>query len=315
VLLGLHHVTAFAGDAQTNLDFYTGVMGLRLIKRTVNFDDPATYHFYFGDGNGTPGTILTFFPWPTAPPGQAGAGYAAGVSFVVPKNSLEAWIDRLRHAKIAVTGPRMRFDEEFIAFSDPHGLQLELFATWPESGDPSIVRLHSATLCEADADRTLRALETTLGFRHVSNEGDRIRLELAGTPLDVIAMPGASRGKPSAGTVHHIAWRVANEAEQSQWRAKLVEAGFGVTRVIDRQYFRSIYFREPGGVLFEIATDGPGFFVDETNLGESLKLPPWLEPIRASLERRLPVITVPRVTAPHLAESQMPDQTRPEEPR
>jgi glyoxalase family protein len=315
VLLGLHHVTAFAGDAQTNLDFYTGVMGLRLIKRTVNFDDPGTYHFYFGDANGTPGSIPTFFPWPTAPPGQKGTGQAAGVSFAVPKNSLDAWIDRLRAAKIDVTGPHSRFDEDFISFSDPHGLMLELFATEPESGDPSITRLHSATLCEVDADRTLGALETTLGFRHVSNEGDRIRLALAGTPLDVIAMPGASRGKPSAGTVHHIAWRVANEAEQNQWRAKLVEAGFGVTRVIDRQYFRSIYFREPGGVLFEIATDGPGFFVDETNLGESLKLPPWLEPIRASLERRLPAITVPGVTERHLAGLRMPDQTLSEESR
>ncbi len=302
MLLGLHHVTAFAGDAQTNLDFYTGVMGLRLIKRTVNFDDPGTYHFYFSDANGTPGTILTFFPWPTAPPGQAGAGQAAGASFAVPKNSLGAWIDRLHEARIAVTGPRTRFDEDFIAFSDPHGLALELFATESESADPSIVRLHSATLCEADADRTLAALGTTLGFEHVSNEGDRTRLKLAGTPLDVIAMPGVSRGRPSAGTVNHIAWRVANEAEQNQWREKLVEAGFGVTRVIDRQYFRSIYFREPGGVLFEIATDGPGFFVDETNLGESLKLPPWLEPIRASLERRLPVVTIPHFVEQHLAE-------------
>jgi glyoxalase family protein len=292
VLRGLHHVTAFAGDAQTNLDFYTGVLGLRLIKRTVNFDDPGTHHFYFGDANGTPGTILTFFPWPTAPPGLAGAGQAAGVSFAVPKNSLGAWTDRLRQARIAVGAPRTRFGEEFIEFRDPHGLPLELFGTAPESCDPSlaqaIVRLHSATLLEADADRTFCALENTLGFRRVSNEGDRTRFDVAGTPLDVVATPGAGRGRPSAGSVHHIAWRAANQAEQNQWRVRLVEAGFGVTRVIDRQYFRSIYFREPGGVLFEIATDGPGFFIDEQKLGEALKLPPWLEPIRASLERRLP---------------------------
>lgn len=291
MLPGLHHVTAFAGDAQTNLDFYTRVMGLRLIKRTVNFDDPGTYHFYFGDANGTPGTILTFFPWPAAPPGVAGAGQAAGVSFAVPKSSLEAWTDRLRKAGIPVTGPRTRFGEEFIAFHDPHGLPVELFASAPESAnapdDPSIVRLHSATLCEADPQRTFAALEDTLGFRYVSNEGDRTRFDVAGTPLDVVAMPGAGRAKPSAGSVHHIAWRVANREEQDEWRAKLVEAGLRVTRVIDRQYFRSIYFREPGGVLFEIATDGPGFFIDEINPGESLKLPPWLEPIRASIERRL----------------------------
>jgi glyoxalase family protein len=194
---------------------------------------------------------------------------------------------RLRDARISVEGPYTRFCETFIQFADPHGLSLELFATAPEGDDPSITRLHSATLCEAHMERTLGVLET-LGFKYISSEGERSRLDLAGTPLDVIAMPGVEPGRMSAGIVHHIAWRVASDAEQLEWRAKLTDAGFRVTRVIDRQYFRSIYFREPGGVLFEIATDGPGFFIDEVELGQSLKLPPWLEPIRDSIERRLP---------------------------
>jgi glyoxalase family protein len=292
VLLGLHHVTAFAGDAQTNLDFYSRFLGLRLIKLTVNFDDPGTYHFYLGDARGTPGTILTFFPWPTAPAGRAGTGQSPGVSFAVPRNSLDAWMKRARDTGISVNGPHTRFGEEFIQFADPQGLSLELFASAPDSDDPSITRLHSGTLCEAQTERTFGALET-LGFKYVSSEGNRSRFDLAGTPLDVVAMPGVEPGRMSAGMVHHIAWRVASEAEQLAWRAKLTQAGLRVTRVIDRQYFRSIYFREPGGVLFEIATDGPGFFIDEPRLGQSLKLPPWLEPIRDSIERRLPLLSEP----------------------
>jgi glyoxalase family protein len=283
VLLGLHHVTAFAGDAQTNLDFYTRFMGLRLIKRTVNFDDPGTYHFYFGDANGTSGTILTFFPWPTAPPGRSGTGQATGVSLTSGRESLVSWKTRLQAASIHVDGPHVRFGEEFITFRDPHGLIIEVFAV---PGD-SEMRLHSATLCESQFERTAAALQT-LGFQYVGTEGDRTRFDLAGTPLDVLVTSGAEPGRMSAGTVHHIAWRVADEAAQTEWRTKLKDAGLHVTRGIDRQYFRSIYFREPGGVLFQIATDGPGFFVDEPVLGVSLKLPPWLEPIRDSIERRLP---------------------------
>jgi glyoxalase family protein len=282
VLLGLHHVTAFAGDAQTNLDFYTQFMGMRLIKRTVNFDDPGTYHFYFGDDRGTPGTILTFFPWPTAPAGRAGTGQAAGVSLAVALDSFGEWITRLRAANIPVDGPLTRFGEEYISFRDPHGLPIELFA-----GDSA--RLHSMTLCEADSKKTFETL-ALLGFERVSEDANRTRFELAGTPLDVLTAPGVEPGRMSSGTVHHIAWRVADETSQKTWREKLKSAGLRVTRVIDRQYFRSIYFREPGGVLFEIATDGPGFFIDETDLGQSLKLPPWLEPIRDSIERRLPAL-------------------------
>ena len=290
MLLGLHHVTAFAGDAQTNLDFYTQFMGLRLIKRTVNFDDPGTYHFYFGDAAGTPGTILTFFPWPTAPPGRAGTGQSAGVSFSIPRNALDAWMTRLKNARVDVAGPFVRFGESYVQFRDPHGLPLELFATAPESADPAIVKLHSQTLCEADAEKTASFLTGTFGCKYVSNEGERMRFDLAGTPLDVLAMADAGHGKMSAGVVHHIAWRVPDEAQQMEWRAKLTAAGLRCTRVIDRQYFKSIYFREPGGVLFEIATEGPGFFIDESELGRALKLPPWLEPIRDSIERRLPEV-------------------------
>lgn len=281
MLLGLHHVTAFAGDAQTNLDFYTQVMGLRLIKRTVNFDDPGTYHFYYSDERGMPGRIITFFPWPTAPPGRAGTGQAAGVSLAVPQGSLDSWIKRLRDASVHVDEPQVRFDEEFISFRDPHGLRIELFAAGVS------IRLHSVTLCEVDPEKTFATL-SLLGFKRVAEHGDRTRFDLAGTPLDVLAMPGAEPGRISSGVVHHIAWRVADEQTQDAWRERLKKAGVHVTRVIDRQYFKSIYFREAGGVLFEIATDGPGFFIDEEVLGQSLKLPPWLEPIRDSIERRLP---------------------------
>jgi glyoxalase family protein len=291
VLLGLHHVTAFAGDAQTNLDFYTQFMGLRLIKRTVNFDDPGTYHFYFGDDLGTPGQILTFFPWPTAPiAGRSGTGQAAGVSFDSGSDSLDIWMKRLQAANIHFDGPHVRFGEEFIAFKDPHGLAIEMFASQSFTSRRSAMQLHSTTLCESQVERTSGALET-LGFKQVGTEGDRTRFDLNGTPLDVLVTPGAEPGRMSSGIVHHIAWRVANESVQLAWRAKLRDAGFKVTRVIDRQYFKSIYFREPGGVLFEIATDGPGFFIDEPVLGQSLKLPPWLEPIRDSIERRLPPLT------------------------
>ncbi len=290
MLLGLHHVTAFAGDAQTNLDFYTRFMGLRLIKRTVNFDDPGTYHFYFGDASGQPGTVLTFFPWPTAPPGRAGTGQSAGVSFSIPRNSLDAWMARLKNARVDATGPLERFGESYVRFRDPHGLPLELFAAAPESDNPAIVKLHSQTLCEADAEKTASFLTSTFGAQPTVSEPNRSRFELGGSTLDVLAMPGTGHGKMSAGIVHHIAWRVADEEQQIEWRAKLTAAGLRCTRVIDRQYFKSIYFREPGGVLFEIATDGPGFFVDETELGRALKLPPWLEPIRDSIERRLPEV-------------------------
>jgi glyoxalase family protein len=293
VLRGLHHVTAFAGDAQSNLDFYTEFLGLRLIKRTVNFDDPATYHFYFGP-SAQPGVIATFFPWPTAPAGRTGSGQVPALAFAVPKNALGYWIERARPAKVDCSAPETRFGDALITLRDRAGLPVELIERKTTSARNGIVRLHSATLSVADPEPTARFLTDLLDFQYAASEHDRARFVLDGALVDVIAAPDADRAKLSSGMVHHVAWRVADEAEQSHWREKLKAAGVRVTRVIDRKYFRSIYFREPGGVLFEIATEGPGFTVDEPaeRLGCALQLPPWLEPIRESIERRLPKVNL-----------------------
>jgi glyoxalase family protein len=281
VLLGLHHVTAFAGNAQRNLDFYRGVLGLTLVKRTVNFDDPATYHFYYGDARANPGSLLTFFPWPTAPAGRAGPGQITGATFAVPPDALSGWIDR------ASSPVSERFGEKWIPLCDPAGLTVELIGI--DDGD---LRLHSVTLRESDVERTGAFLTTVLGFSQVATEGGRTRFRQNAAVIDLVASTEARRGRLSAGMVHHVAFRVADEAAQLEWRARLMQAGVHVTRVIDRRYFRSIYFREPGGTLFEIATDGPGFFVDEAQLGSGLRLPPWLESERDSIERRLPAVTI-----------------------
>ncbi len=258
MLLGFHHVTAFAGDAQSNLHFYRECFGLSLVKRTVNYDDPATYHFYFGDALGTPGSLLTFFPWLTAPAGKEGTGQAIRIRFAGPKLDGEV--------------------------ADPAGLKL--FVTRAENP-----RIESVALRVADGEPTARFLTEMLGFKAVAPN----RFDLAGSEIEIVEAPGMDRVKLSSGMIHHIAFRVADAAQQLEWRAKLKDAGVRITRVIDRQYFKSIYFREPGGVLFEIATDGPGFLIDEPAdaLGTSLKLPPWLEPIRESIERRLPPINSP----------------------
>lgn len=255
MLLGFHHVTAFAGDAQTNLNFYTQTLGLRLVKRTVNYDDPATYHFYYGDEFGSPGSLLTFFPWPTAPAGREGSGQAIGIRYAVPRRVPET--------------------------HDPAGLRLDAVP------GPT-PRIESVTLRVADAGPSARFLTEMLGFKECGAN----RFELAGSLIELLEAPGMERAKLSSGMIHHIALRVADEAAQNEWRAKLKGSGVRVTRVIDRQYFRSIYFREPGGVLFEIATDGPGFLIDEAAdaLGTELKLPPWLEPIREGVMRRLPAL-------------------------
>jgi glyoxalase family protein len=283
----MHHVTAFAGDAQRNLDFYTRFMGMRLVKRTVNFDDPSTYHFYFGDARATPGSLLTFFPWPTAPAPRVGSGQIAGASFAVSKDALSGWMDRARRARIACSTPAKRFGEEWIVLSDPAGLPVELLGV-----DDGEMRLHSATLRESDVERTAAFLTGMLGFSYVGTEGDRTRFQSNHAVIDILATPGAQRGRLSSGMVHHIAFRVADETVQLAWREKLKQAGVHVTRVIDRLYFRSIYFREPGGALFEIASVGQGFFVDEAELGSGLRLPPWLEGIRESIERRLPAVHI-----------------------
>ncbi|HEX4961835.1 MAG TPA: ring-cleaving dioxygenase [Thermoanaerobaculia bacterium] len=305
---GIHHVTAMASDPQANVDFYTGVLGLRLVKRTVNFDDPGTYHLYYGDEVGHPGTILTFFPWPGARRGVQGAGQATVTSFSVPQGSFGYWTERLSRLGVTHEEPRQRFDEEVLTLLDPDGLRLELVAVaadprapWeggPVPAEHAVRGFDGVTLTEWNAHVTENLLAGTLGFRRVAEHGERMRFEVGeggpGARVDVLGAPSAVRGHVSAGTVHHVAWRSADEPDQLAWREAVAETGLYVTPVLDRQYFRSIYFREPGGVLFEIATDPPGFTRDETveSLGTALKLPPWLEASRQQIQEALPPIEV-----------------------
>lgn len=307
---GIHHVTAIAGDPQRNLDFYTGVLGLRLVKLTVNYDDPHTYHLYFADDEGSPGTILTFFPWPGAPRGRPGTGQATVTSFSVPDGALGFWTERLKSRGIPFDGPASRFEEEFVRFADPDGLALELVAhAKGETGETrdygpvpagfAVRGFFGVTLSEEGYERTSALLTGTLGFRVAAETGNRFRYEAeaigAGAVVDVLCLPYGQRGHVAAGTVHHVAWRTPSAREQVEWRKRLVGAGYDVTPVIDRLYFRSIYFREPGGVLFEIATDPPGFSVDEPadRLGSRLMLPARLESRRPELEKVLPPLRLP----------------------
>ncbi|MCS6965080.1 MAG: ring-cleaving dioxygenase [Thermoflexus sp.] len=306
-ILGLHHVTAMGGAPHRNVRFYREVLGLRLVKRTVNFDDPGTYHLYYGDALGRPGTLLTFFPWPGARPGRVGVGQVAVTAFTIPEAAIGYWEKRLRAYGVAMERAASRLEEEEVVlrFQDPDGLWLELAAHpqaetrpgWPEGPVPleyGIRGLHTVTMREAVAEPTLRFLIEGMGFRLVQEEGDRIRLAVGpggpGAWVDLQVDPRAPRGHIAVGTVHHVAWRVRNDAEQGAWRTRLQALGLYVTPVMDRKYFHSIYFREPGGVLFEIATDPPGFTVDEApeRLGTGLMLPDWLEPMRGEIERALP---------------------------
>ncbi|GIV96975.1 MAG: diguanylate cyclase [Herpetosiphonaceae bacterium] len=308
-ILGIHHVTAIAGNPQQNIDFYTGLLGLRLIKVTVNFDDPGTYHFYFGDDMGRPGTIMTFFPWPGAPRGRRGTGQVTTVAFSISGESLSFWEERLRAAGIAAAGPVARFKEQVLSFFDPDGLQLELVANkddrrsgWAEGPVPAehaIRGFYGVTMSIAGYERSASLLTEILGFRKVAESDSCFRYAVGegspGSLVDILSLPEAPRGQVSVGTIHHIAWRTANDEQQLGWREKLVDQGYNVTPVQDRQYFHSIYFREPGGVLFEIATDSPGFTVDESpeQLGTGLKLPAWLERQRQQIERVLPPLRMP----------------------
>ncbi len=309
-LMGVHHVTAIAGNPQENLDFYLGLLGFRLVKKTVNFDDPGTYHLYYGDETGQPGTILTFFPWPGAPRGQRGTGQITVTSFSVPEDSLGYWIDRLNRFAVRFEGPRPRFNEEFITFYDPDGLKLELVAhagkreshPWkagPVSEEHAISGIHSVTLAVANPEPTSRLLTETLNFPMLGQEGERLRFQAGeGSSvgiIDVLSLPGEQPGRISVGTVHHVAWRVGSFEKQQVWRQRIAESGSHVTRVLDRNYFRSIYFHEPGGTLFEIATDPPGFTFDEKvdKLGSGLMLPRWLEDRRTELEQILPQLNMP----------------------
>jgi len=304
-LKGIHHITAIAADPQRNLDFYTEVMGLRLVKLTVNFDDPGTYHFYFGNEIGTPGSILTFFPWPGAEKGATGAGQVVAIAFAVSIGSLTFWSARLRAHGVDPAPEVQRFGEQVLRFQDPDGLWLELVET--EQRDPGVARqrgpvpasyalsgFHSATISELIHDHTA-SLVSHMGFAEDGRESDRLRYRASGPGaaiLDVVEQPKARFGRLGTGTVHHIAFRAPTDEQQVDWRRDLLGLGYHVTPVIDRMYFHSIYFREPGGVLFEIATDPPGFAIDESpeHLGERLTLPSWLESDRRDVERRLPVL-------------------------
>jgi glyoxalase family protein len=309
-ILGIHHITAIAGDPQSNLDFYAGALGLRLVKLTVNFDDPGTYHLYYGDGVGHPGTILTFFPWPKAPRGRRGTGQVTETAFAIPENALPYWIARLAEHGVAFEGPFDRFGEQVISFSDPDGMGIELVATktarsnrayqdGPVPLEFAIRGFHSATLTEGDHRATDGLLTDTMGFKLVGEDGNRIRYAAdsgeAARLVDLIHSPHEKPGRVLAGTVHHIAWRTVDDAQQRGWRTALAGLNYGVSPVMDRKYFHSIYYREPGGILFEIATDPPGFAVDEApeELGSKLVLPPWLEPERKQLESVLPPLRLP----------------------
>lgn len=310
---GLHHVTAIAEDPQRNVDFYTTVLGLRLVKTTVNFDAPGTYHLYYGDEAGRPSTLLTFFPWPGAPAGRQGTGMTTATAFSVPPQSLGWWQQRLRRLGVRAEDPVERPAEEVLRLRDPDGLVIELVAAdgddrsgWDGAGDIpadlAIRGLHSVTLAEALPDPTAELLSEMLGMETGQEQAGRTRFTMAGgqpgTFVDVAATPG-SRGRQAAGTVHHIAFRAPDRETQAQWRRQLLDAGVEVTEIFDRQYFTSIYFREPGGVLLEIATDQPGFTVDEPllELGQALKLPPWLEPDREQIAAALPALRVPPAPA------------------
>lgn len=316
VIPGIHHVTAIAGDPQRNLDFYVGVMGLRFLKKTVNFDDPTTYHLYYGDDAGRPGTILTFFPWPGARKGRRGTGQTTAVSFRVPPDSLPYWEERLAEREVPFRRPAPRLGEALLSLEDPDGLRLELVAD-PEADDGkgflreegpvppehAIRGFHGVTLTEDGHERTASLLREVMRFEAAGEEGSLFRFRGAGagpgTPgrsVDVLSRPGDAGGLVAVGTVHHVAFRAPDEEQQRAWREEIARAGFDVTPVRDRHYFRSIYFREPGGVLFEIATDPPGFTVDEpaAELGTGLRLPPWLEGRRQEIEAALPPLRAPR---------------------
>src|SRR5262245_819118 len=326
-ILGIHHVTAIASDPQKNIDFYTQILGLRLVKLTVNFDDPATYHLYFGDEIGHPGTILTFFPWPNAPKGLRGTGQVISISFSIPVHSINYWVDRLESKKVAVLGPAKRFSdiEEVLTLYDPDGIELELVANrsgkdkmhyvWKEGPVPiehAIRGFHSVTLSEVGYEYTAHVLTNELGFKFLSQDGSRFRFQISETKtfgrnkngkqvyhgsdiVDLLCLPGAQYGIMGVGTIHHVAWRTPSDKQQKVLRARIVKAGLNATPIIDRTYFHSVYFREPGGVLFEIATNPPGFAIDEKveELGTHLKLPPWLESVRKDLEKVLPPVRLP----------------------
>lgn len=311
---GLHHVTAVTRDGQANVDFYRNVLGQRLVKKTVNFDVPDTYHFYFADEVGTPGSVLTFFAWNNVKRGVRGNGETAALAYNIPQNSLGFWQEHLKRQGVAVHPVEQRFDSDVLPFDDPDGMRIELVTTnaqpgirlWDEGPIPEVHALrgfHSVTLWLDELEPTADLLVNRMGYTLEGGEGNRHRFTGSrGAPghiVDILHRPRQPEDLPDeaifgAGSIHHIAFRVPTDDAQLEYQSALRMAGYGVTPVRDRSYFHSIYFHEPGGVLFEIATDTPGFLIDEPveSLGESLKLPEWFETNRDSIQKSLAPLTL-----------------------
>ena len=308
-LLGLHHITAITSDVQKNFDFYTHVLGLRFVKRTVNFDDPHTYHLYYGDEKGSPGTILTFFPWKDLPNGKRGTGQATGIGYVISKDSKKYWRKRLKDHKITYEESQ-RFEDKVLSFEDPDGLLIELISSelaikqdnhaWRSEipMEHAIRGFHSVTLTEAGYEETAALLEN-MGFQKKGEENNRHRFQPLADALplnfiDLLCAPNKLPGTLGYGTVHHVAFRTKDDVSEIKDRKELIKLHRNPTTVIDRIYFRSVYFKEPGGILFEIATDSPGFTIDENidELGMHLKIPPWYEHFRRDIEKELPELKI-----------------------
>lgn len=306
-ILGLHHITAIAGNAQRNYDFYAKTLGLRLVKKTVNFDDPGTYHFYYGDEVGTPGSILTFFPWSNVKKGRAGTGMATEIGYSVPKESLEFWNNRFNEMKVKHGEINERFGEQYLSFEDPDGLQLSLIVPTAEDvrkpwttkdikEDGAVKGFHSVVLTLRSVEPTAKILTDIFGYQLLSQEGNRYRFmtdaSSTGNIVDIVEDPSGNAGINAGGTNHHVAFRAKDDTVMMEFREKVKAAGWNITEKIDRNYFYSLYFREPGGVLFEIASDNPGFAIDEpvSELGKHLMLPAQFESHRQRIEEWLPVL-------------------------
>jgi glyoxalase family protein len=303
---GIHHITAIAGNAKRNLDFYTRVLGLRLVKKTVNFDDPGTYHFYFANEAGDPGTILTFFPWEGIARGSRGTGQSTETAFAVPEGSLGFWKNRLNEENVLFNNPSSRLDENYLAFLDPDGLKIELVETNQAFLDPypvedipndaAIRGFHYSTLAVRDHVSTADLLTSVFGYELIAQEGNRYRYsskeKVAGHLIDLVNLPSQAQGQVAGGSVHHVAFRTESLESQLKVREHVLDFGLRPTDQINRDYFMSIYFREPQGILFEIATDPPGFAIDEepSSLGKALKLPERYEAIREKIEASLPAL-------------------------
>ena len=307
---GIHHVTAITADAQRNIDFYCGVLGLRLVKLTVNFDDPGSYHLYYGDELGRPGSIMTFFAWPGSYRGKVGPPQVTSTAFAVPAGALDFWSARLNEHGVATDAPAERLGERLVHFTDPDGMGLDIVAVADPGREPWVVDripaehairgFHGVTISEEGYESTATVLTEVMGFKAHGTDGNRFRYRAGAgdgfaSNVDLLCVPDARHGGLGAGIVHHVAFRTPDDPQQDAWRKQIVRAGLNVSPVMDRNYFHSIYYREPGGVLFEIATDSPGFTVDEPaeRLGSKLMLPAQYESRRAEIERIVPPVRLP----------------------